>query len=152
MIEHDWTVGSSIAQFAFRKLTFLASPNVRSTLTLQELTAINRGVCQDVFHLAASIALKDVFVFRICGDHTSGTLSIEASPCCMSQIFWNEVTLRPCQLLIFCGATRPCTSVEYRLVYGMATLGRLFSGAQLAADVAGGARDLPFLLHVFREL
>ena len=152
MIEHDWTVGSSIAQFAFRKLTFLASPNVRSTLTLQELTAINRGVCQDVFHLAASIALKDVFVFRICGDHTSGTLSIEASPCCMSQIFWNEVTLRPFLLPIFCRATRACTNVEYRFVYGMATFSRLFSSAQFAADMAGGVRHLPFVLHVLGEL
>ena len=135
MIEHDWAVWLSIAQLAFRKLTLHASPNVRTTLALQKLAAIDSRVFLDVFDTITGIALKDIVFLRIRGDDTSGASRVEAAPRCVSQLFWNEVTLRPSQLLIFCGTARTGTSVQHCLVHGMATFGRLFTGADFAADV-----------------
>ena len=152
VIEHDWAVWSSIAHLAFGKLTLHAPPNVCPSLSLQKLPAIDRGVLEDMFDNMTRIALKHIGVLRIHGDDTFGALSVTASPSCVSQILLNEVTLRPSQLLLFCGTARAGTSVQHRLVHGMPTLGCLFPGAEFAADVTGRAREVPLGSHVLREL
>jgi len=120
---------------AFWKLTIHASPNVRATLALEKLTAINSRVFLDVFDTFTRIAFKDIALLRIAGDDTSRALCVEASPRCVSQILWNEVTLRPSQLPLFCGTARAGTSVKHCFVHGMATFGGLFTSADFAANV-----------------
>ena len=89
----------------------------------------------DVFDTIAGVAFERIAVLRTAGDDTFGTFCVHASPRCVSQVFWHEVTLRPRQLLLFGGAACTGTCVQHRLVHGMATFGGLFTGAYLAADV-----------------
>ena len=83
----------------------------------------------DVFDTITGIAFEHIAVLRTAGDDTFGTLGVRASPRCVSQVFWHEVTMRPRQLLVFGGTSCAGTRVQHRLVHGMATFAGLFTGA-----------------------
>ena len=88
-----------------------------------------------MFDTLTGVAFEHIVGLRTTGDDTFGTSCVAASPCRVSQVSGHEMTLRPRQLLVFGRTACTGTRVQYRLVDGMATLGGLFTGAYLAADM-----------------
>ena len=84
--------------------------------------------------MLTGIAFEHIAGLRTTGDDTFGTSCVPASPCRMSQVLGHEMTLRPCQLLVFGRTACTGTCVQYCLVDGMATFGGLFTGAYLAGN------------------
>ena len=122
VVEHDRALWFGIAQLAFWELTFHAPPYMGSTLALQKLAAVDGRVLHNMLDSIACIAFEDVARFCLCGHNAPGALRVDASPRCVSQIFRNEVTLRPSQLLMFCGTACAGTGVQHCLVHGMPPL------------------------------
>ena len=98
VIEHNWALRSSIAQFAFGKFAFHAPPYVGSMLSLQKLAAIDCGVLHNVLDAIARIAFEDIARLCLCGYNALRALCVDASPRSVSQIFGDEMALRPAQL------------------------------------------------------
>ena len=135
VVEHHWALRSCIAQLALRELARHASPDVGPTLALQKLAAIDGGVLRDVLHGLAGVAGEDVG--GLCrGRHDAArTSGIDASPNGVSQIFCEEVALRPTQLALLAGAAGARAGVEQRLVHGVTAFRGLLACADFATDV-----------------
>ena len=152
VVQHDGAVRASVAQLTLRELAGRAAPDMCSSFALEELTAVDCGVLQDVLHLVAGVALEDVAVFCVALHETLRAFCMEAVPCGVAQVLRQEVSLRPRQLPGLRGTARTCTRVHDTLVQRVATFCGLLACADLAADVTFQARDAPALLHVFGEL
>ena len=135
VVEHDWALWFGVAQLAFWELTFHAPPYMGSTLALQKLAAMDGRVLDNMFDCITCIASEDVARLCLCGYNAPCALCVDASPRSVSQIFGEEVAVRPTLLVILGGAARACARVEHRLVHGMASFGGLLARADLAADV-----------------
>ena len=135
VVEHHWALWSGIAQLAFWKLACHASPDVRPTLALQKLPAVDGGIHRDVLHGVASVAGEDVCL--LCGGRhdAARTSSIEALPNSVSQVVGQEVALRPTQLALLAGAASARASVEQRLVHRVTAFRGLLACADFATDV-----------------
>ena len=134
VVEHHWALRSGIAQLAFWKLACHASPDVRPTLALQKLATVDGRIFGDVLHGIASVAGEDVGGFcRGCHDAARAS-SIDASPNSVSQIFSEEVALRPTQLALLAGAAGARAGVEQRLVHSVTAFRGLLACADFATD------------------
>ena len=147
VVEHHWALRSCIAQLAFRELACHASPNVRPTLALQKLAAVDGRILRDVLHGIAGVAGEDVG--GLCrGRHDAArTSGIDTSPNGVSQLFGQEVALRPTQLTLLAGAAGSRAGVELRLVHGVTAFRGFLAHTFFATDVCISAGQLPFLLH-----
>ena len=135
VVEHDWALWPRVAQLAFWELAFHAPPYVGSTLALQKLAAMDGRVLDNMFDCITCIASEDIARLCLCGYNAPCALCVDASPRSVSQIFGEEVAVRPTLLVILCGAASACARVEHRLVHGMTSLGGLLARADFAADV-----------------
>ena len=152
VVEHHWALRSCIAQLAFRELACHAPPDVGPTLALQKLAAVDGRILRDVLHGIASVAGEDVGGFcRGCHDAARAS-GIDASPNGVSQIFCEEVALRPTQLALLAGAAGARAGVEQRPVHGVSAFHGLLACAHFATDVRTSAGQLPFLLHSSRKV
>ena len=135
VVEHHWALGSCIAQLAFWELAFHAPPNVGPTLALQKLAAVDGRKLRDVLRATAGVAGEDVCLLcRGCHD-AARTSGVDASPNGVSQIFRQEVALRPTQLALLAGAAGARAGVEQRLVHGVTAFRGLLACADFATDV-----------------
>ena len=136
MVEHNRALWSCVAQLAFWKLAFHASPYLGSTLSLQKLATIDGQVFHNVLDAIARIAVEDVAFLCLCGYNASRAMCVDASPRSVSQIFGDEVAVRPTQLSILREAAHARARVEHCLVHGMTTFRGLLARADFAADVS----------------
>ena len=135
VVEHHWALRSCIAQLAFRELACHAPPDVGPTLALQKLAAVNGRKLRDVLRATAGVAGEDVCLL-CCGNHDAARASgIDASPNRVSQIFGQEVALRPTQLALLAGAAGASAGVQQRLVHGVTAFLGLLARADFATDV-----------------
>ena len=86
MIEHDGRVWPSVAHLTFRELACHASPNVSSTLFLQELAALDGIEGQDVLLHMTGIALEDIVGVNIGTYLAACTACISPLPFSMTQL------------------------------------------------------------------
>ena len=135
VVEHDWALWFGVAQLAFWELTFHAPPYMGSTLALQKLAAVDGRVLHNMLHSAACIAFEDIGRLCVRRYNAPRTLCVDASPRSVSQVFGDEVALRPTQLAILGGAAGACARVEHCLVYGMTSFRGLLACAYFAAEV-----------------
>ena len=135
VVERHWALRSCIAQLAFRELAFHAPPYVGSTLALQKLATVDCGVIRDVLHSLAGVAGEDVGGFGRGRHDAARTSGIDASPNGVSQIFGQEVALRPTQLALLAGAAGARASVQQRPVHGTPAFRGLLARADLATEV-----------------
>ena len=135
VVEHHWALWSGIAQLAFWELACHASSDVCATLSLQKLAAVDGRILRDVLHGIASVASKDVGSFCRARHDAARASSIDASPNGVSQIFGQEVALRPTQLALLAGAAGARASVQQRLVHGVTAFRGLLASAHFATDV-----------------
>ena len=135
VVEHDRALWSRVAQIALWELASHAPPYVGSTLSLQKLAAIDGRVFHNVLDAITGIAFEDIARLCLRGYNASRALCIDTSPRSVSQIFGEEVAVRPTLLVILGGAACACARVQHRLVHGMAAFGGLLACADFAADV-----------------
>ena len=135
VVEHHWALWSCIAQLAFRELACHAPPDVRPTLALQKLPAVDGRVLRDVLHRFASVAGEDVCLLcRGCHDAARAS-GVDALPNGVPQIFCKEVALRPTQLALLAGAAGARAGVEQRLVHNVTAFRGLLARADFASNV-----------------
>ena len=135
VVEHDWALWFGVAQLAFWELTFHAPPYMGSTLALQKLAAMDGRVFHNMLDGIACVAFEDIARLCLRCYNAPCTLCVDASPRSVSQVFGEEVAVRPTLLVIVCGAACACARVQHRLVHGMASFGGLLARADFAADV-----------------
>ena len=135
VVEHHWALWSCIAQLAFRELACHAPPDVRPMLALQKLAAVDGRILRDVLHGIAGVAGEDVGGFCLGCHDAACALGVDASPNGVSQIFRQEVALRPTQLALLAGAAGARAGVEQRLVHGVTAFRGLLACTDFATDV-----------------
>ena len=79
----------------FWELAFHAPPYVGPTLALKKLAAVDSGIIHDVLHAIAGVDFEDVGRLCLRRHNASRALCVDASPRSVSQVFGDEVALRP---------------------------------------------------------
>ena len=95
MIVRDWHFWTYIAKLTFGNLALNTSPDMSSPLTLEELSATDCGVMQNMFLDLTSITSENILGISRGSHLTMRAFGVNAVRFWMPEVFWNEMVLWP---------------------------------------------------------